>query len=352
MSDALAECFPVLGRHVSKCDFADLPTPLTTAVLAAAGRELPLLIKHDEATSSLYGGNKVRKLEYLLWRALDRGAERVATYGTVASNHALATALFSRRLGLRCSCLLSHQARTAAVPRVLNEHLRIGTQILNYGGSREDRVRLMRQSIQGRRIFLIPPGGSNWLGAVGFVNAGLELARQLQAGAAALPRRIYVATGTMATAAGLALGLALGGMESRVQAVRVTHDFVANPRAMRRLVAKIATVLQRLDKSIPPGLADRVRLDFREEFFGTGYARSNAATDLAVAIARDQLGLQLETTYTGKAMAALLHDLSQPGGGEQPVLFWNTYNAVPLASSADSPSADAPLPAEFRRYFD
>lgn len=352
MSDALAAAHPLLATRLPRILLADLPTPVSGMTVSTARGQRDISIKHDDVTAQAYGGNKVRKLEYLLRRAQDCRARRVATFGTVASNHALATALYAGSLGVECTCLLSHQSRTPLAAPVLNTHLRIGTEIVQLGGNRAERVRTMRQTLQGRQICLIPAGGSNWLGAVGFVNAGLELAAQVADGEIAPPDRLYVASGTMGTAAGLALGLALAGLPTEVHAIRVTHDFIANRRAMQRLVAKTGMVLNSLDESVPADLADRIRLHFRDEFFAGGYARSDETTDRAVSIARDELGLTLETTYTGKAMAAMLHDLDQPETDEQSLLFWNTYNSRPLQATADRPTDTSLLPAGFLRYFD
>ena len=151
----------------------------------------------------------------------------------------------------------------------------------------------------------------------------------------------------MATAVGLTLGLALAGLDTEVQAVQVTEDFVSSPRAMRRLLEKTALVLNRLDASVPSDLASRARYVFRTGYLGDGYARSNDTTDAAVALANEQLGLQLETTYTGKAFTALLDDLGDKGGT---VLFWNTYNSRPLPDPVVDAGAEARLPDAFRRY--
>ena len=167
-----------------------------------------------------------------------------------------------------------------------------------------------------------------------------------------MPDRLYVATGTMATAAGLALGLALRDLPTEVQAIRVTHELIGNRAGMRRLMTKTATLMHQLDPSIPQNLADRTKLEYRDEFFGDGYARSNKETDRAIAFARDEFGLSLEATYTGKAMAALLQDLKSPAFAEQSLLFWNTYNSRPLPVSGDRPDDTAGLPGEFLRYFD
>jgi len=352
MTDYLANAFPRLAQRLPKTRLADLPTPVIERSLNTAKGQRRVAIKCDDLTGKLYGGNKVRKLEYLLHRACEKSAQRVATFGTVASNHALATSLYAKSLGLECTCFLLDQRRTSSAPRALNMHLQNNTEIVRFGGSRADRVRTLRRHLWNRHAWVIPPGGSNWLGAVGFVNAGLELAAQVASGDKGAPDRLYVANGTMGTAVGIALGLALAGLTTEVQAVRVTEDFVANPQAMRRLMIKTATLLHTLDPTIPADLAERARYCFRDGFLGDGYAKTNAATDRAVEVASHEMGLALETTYTGKAMAAMLHDLGQPGASRQSMLFWNTYNSRPLPAGSERPADVANLPEEFLRYFD
>ncbi len=346
MSDFLADAWPRLAQQLPKIGLADLPTPVESMPVRLGNDTFQVAIKRDDLTGRLYGGNKVRKLEYLLHRARKRGADRVATFGTVGSNHALATALYARELGYECTCFLSHQATTPTIARTLRLHLANGTEIIRYGGNRASRVATLRKHLRRRRAFLIPPGGSNWLGAVGFVAAGLELAAQIDAGDIGMPERLYVANGTMATAAGLALGLALAGLATEVQAIQVTEDFMSSPLAMRRLVEKTAFVMRRFDATIPHDLAGRANYVFRVGYLGDGYAKSNENTDAAVELAKEQLGLQLESTYTGKAFAALLDDLAETGGNS---LFWNTYNSRTLPD----PGTDvdlARLPEAFRRY--
>jgi D-cysteine desulfhydrase len=349
MTDFLAQAWPRLTEQLQKLNLADLPTPVETHSLRIGGKEFPVSIKRDDQTGRLYGGNKVRKLEYLLYRAQEKGAQRIATFGTVGSNHALATALYAQSLGFDCTCFLSHQAMTPTIARTLRLHLASGTEIVRYGGGRANRIATLRKHLTDRRTFLIPPGGSNWLGAVGFVAAGLELAAQVDAGVIQPPQRVYVANGTMATAVGLALGLALAGLAAEVQAIQVTEDFVSSPRAMRRLLEKTALLLNRLDPSVPQDLATRARYEFRTGYLGDGYAKSNEATDNAVALALEQLDLQLEATYTGKAFAALLDDLADRGGN---VLFWNTYNSRTLPDPGAEACATNGLPDGFLRYLD
>ena len=350
MTDYLADKYPALAGSLGKLPLADLPTPVAQYRFELDGHAHGISVKHDDRTSSFYGGNKLRKLEYLLHRARSRHADRVATYGAAASNHLLATTLHAGRLGMPCICLTSHQPKSPYVSHTLRLLLANGAEIVRYGGSYHGRIETMRRHVQGRNAWVIPLGGSSWLGTVGYVNAGLELAAQVAAGAAPHPDRIYIATGTMGSSGGLALGLALAGLDTSVQAVRVSPDSVMNRARLDRLMIKTSLMLNRFDASIPADLARRTNVEVRHEFFGAGYGVSNEATDVAVTLAREQLGLRLEPTYTGKAMAALLHDVASRGHARKSLLFWNTYNSSPLPD-AGTVSLDG-LPAEFLRYFD
>ncbi len=353
MRDTLREALPGLAARIPRMALAELPTPVERgAFTLPGGRRFRVAIKRDDLTGRPYGGNKVRKLEFLLARARERGATRVATFGTVASNHALATAIYAEATGFICTCFLSHQSRTPKAARTLNHHLELGTELVRYGGPRPRRIQTLRRHLcGGPRTWVIPMGGSCWLGALGFVDAGLELAGQLEKDGIAEPARIYVANGTMGTTAGLALGLALAGLETEVHAVRVTHEMIANPAALARLVAKTATMLHAFDSQVPADVADRTRIVFRDGFFAGGYARSDAATDAAVALARDELGLELDTTYTGKAMAALMADARETPGASGQWLYWNTFNSRPLPELPREPLDPERLPDEFLRYF-
>lgn len=351
MSDFLAAAYPLLSDRLKKMAIADLPTPVSTVRFDTPEGPRTISIKHDDVSCAHYGGNKIRKLEYIFQRARERNASRVATFGAVGSNHALATAIIAKQRGFECSCFLVPQKSTPNIPTTLNMHRRIGTELVPLGRN-VDRLATFRRYLQGRHCWVIPMGGSSWLGAVGFVNAGLELAHQIASGDLELPQRIYIANGTMGSCAGLALGLALAELPIELHAVRVVDDRVATPPGFACLMRKTAMMLNRIDASIPADLADRARFCWRSEFLAGGYAVANSVTRNAVAVARDALGLKIETTYTGKAMAALLHDLALQAYAGERCLFWNTYNSRPLPVTADRPGSAENIPQEFMSYFD
>ena len=341
---------PSIDRLLGKETLAHLPTPVRQYPLQLAAGRRQLSVKLDNLTGDVYGGNKVRKLEYILHRAREKQCERVATFGTVASHHALATSLYARRLGLPCICFLSHQVPTPAACSTLRMHLQIGTSLVRYGGGYRKRLHTLRQHLWGRNPWVVPIGGTSWLGAFGLVCAGIELAGQVAEGLLPPPDRLYVAAGTMGTAAGLALGLALADMETEVHAVRVSDTSICNEEALQHLMNKTARMMHRLDRAIPRNLAEQANIRIRHEFFAGGYARTDDDTEAAIRLAKDELDLELEGTYTGKAMAAVIRDLSDPVASKQSFLFWNSFNSVPLQLDESAPLDRNALPSEFLRY--
>jgi D-cysteine desulfhydrase len=349
--DYLSDRFPLLGKRLPRLHLGSLPTPVREHIVRINSIEKTLAIKYDNLTGKLYGGNKVRKLEYIFPRALEKHDLRIATFGAVGSNHALATALYAREAGFKCTCFLSHQAKTPLVAATLNMHLQNGTDLVRYGGAYATRVNILRRNLWGRHAWVIPMGGSSWLGTVGFVAAGLELAVQVANREIPRPDKLYVAAGTMGTAVGIALGLAIAGLKTEVNAVRVSDTSIMNATAMQNLLLKTAAMMHNLDNSVPEDIAVRVNYRIRNRFFGPGYAQATPEIMDAIRIAKDGFNLSLEQTYTGKAMSALLADLREPETKRLNLLYWHTYNSVPLDVPIDQPLDEAAIPAEFLRYF-
>lgn len=347
--DHISQWHPRLGEKLGKEALATLPTPVRTVDCETSHGERTIHIKCDDLTGDLYGGNKVRKLEYALWPALGRGKKRVATFGAVGSNHALATALYARSVGLGCTCFLSHQRASPEVASTLSAHLANETNIVRFGGAYAKRIATLRENLWNRDYWVIPAGGSSWLGTVGFVNAGLELAAQIKSSEIPELDRIYIATGTMGSAAGLAIGLAMAGLQTRVEAVRVSMTSICNESLLHHLLNKTVQMMNRLDSSISTELISKTNIRLRHSFFAGGYAHRNTETENALMFASEQLSLGLDGTYTGKAMAALLADTGE--SADEQVLFWNTYNSRRLPSPHENPPIES-LPEEFRKYCD
>ena len=348
---ALFRRYPGLADRVPWCGLGRWPTPLESVDHAAiAGGCRQLTVKRDDLSGEVYGGNKVRKLEFLLAEALARECRGVITFGAAGSNHALATSIYARALGLDSYSVLTRQAVTSAARRNLLTGHHVGARLMGFDSEAEAGAaaqRLLRAS--GDELMLIPGGGSSASGCLGFVSAALELADQLEAQGREAPDLIYLPLGTTGTVVGLQLGLRLAGLSSRVVAVRVVREDVADPGRQRRLYQGAAALLA----PDVPGVGElppvNESLEIRHEFYGPGYARYTPEGMAACARARDMAGIGLEGTYSGKAFAALLADLDGGRLTGMNVLFWNTYSSrklpVPTTDYRD-------LPEFFHAFFE
>jgi len=264
-----------------------------------------LWIKDDGAIHSTYGGNKVRKLEYLLADC----KEEIVTFGAMGSHHALATAVHGTRLGHRVTVVTHPRHHSPHAEQVLLATKSLAT--MHPCDSHESAHELLSRLGEGRTV--IPAGGSSAIGALGFVRAAIELGEQVRRGELPAPRRIYVAAGTAGTLAGLAVGLPMAGLDTMVVGVRVVPEAWLTMRDVETLCRQTADLL---DASPGPWQLD-------DRWLGDGYSAETASGVEAVKQAVHS-GLDLETCYTGKAMAAAMHD---EGGMD---LFWQTHNQIPL----------------------
>jgi D-cysteine desulfhydrase len=294
---ALFDRFPRLTDLVPFTPLADgLPTPLEQI-----GDRL--WVKRDDLTSSVYGGNKVRKLEHVLAVAQRRGGP-VVTAGGVGSHHVLATAIHARRLGLEVEAVLFPQPETDDVRDTR-------AALADLGGVRTTMVAspylmpvgIARRlaALAPRRPYLVWPGASTPIGTLGYVGAGLELA----ASGVEEPDVVVVALGSGGSAVGIALGVLLGGWEhARVLAVRAADAVATNAAVLRALEAGTSALL-----ALGGWMPRPARWEVDPSWFGPGYGHPTAAGDEATASAA-AVGLTLEPTYTAKAFAAAL---VQPG---------------------------------------
>lgn len=348
--------YPGLQASLPHVALGLLPTPVRTwSRLVSDSTLAGLHVKCDDLTGADYGGNKVRKLEFLLGAAKARDARSVLTFGAAGSNHALATAIYARKLGMEPISMLVPQSHSGNVQQNLLRGLAAGATLKHFlsrrAVSQGTVVEVLRcRHEPGGRPYIIPAGGSAPLGTVGFVNAALELRDQIDAGLLPRPDVIYVASGTMGTCIGLLIGLAAAGMDTRVAAVRVTSAPFTSPEKARSLFARTVGLLRRADPAFPALAFPEVQFVLRDGFLGEGYGRPTEAGEAAVAQVKELEGVTLEGTYTGKALAGLLADAAGGRLANQQVLFWNTYNARPLTEAIKHLNYHQ-LPTDFHRYF-
>ena len=292
------------------------PSPVSLiSSLSTPGTEL--WVKQDGAINSEYGGNKVRKLERLLHDARCKGARNIVTVGAIGSNHVLATGIFAKQLGIRVTAVVVQQPSTDHVLDNLRADIAQDIELIAAPTYVHAACSIVGRIARG--AYYIPAGGSNVLGASGFVEAAKELENQVRAGQLPEPDLIVVALGSGGTVAGLLAGLAQTELHTRVLAVTV-----AAPPWLVECRARLLAL-----RCAPAKVRSNVltRLTHERRFLGAGYGHATELGIQAMALGAG-VGLTLEQTYTAKTFAAALDRVNL--GNEHTILYWHTLSSTPM----------------------
>ena len=319
-------------KFPDRVPLAYLPTPIER--LDRLTRHLggpELWIKRDDQTGLATGGNKTRKLEFLAADALAQGADHLVTTGAPQSNHARQTAAAAARLGLGCSLVLRGQKPESVTGNFLLDQL-LGAHV--YWSESHDcneaiaRVMADLRAI-GRRPYFIPLGGSNVIGATGYVLAMRELAEQTVAEHLNFDFIVF-ASSSGGTQAGIVLGARAHGVCSTPLGISVDHPADVLKTQSAALATATATHLG-LDA---PAVADLVNVN--DDYVGEGYARVGETEREAIKLMAQLEGVLLDPVYTGRAFGGLV-DLIRWGAFTrgQRVLFWHTGGTAALPAFAD-----------------
>lgn len=346
----LFQQYPALATSTPWVELAELPTPVehlknqTNSTLSMPN----LWLKRDDKSCTLYGGNKVRKLEFVLAEALHLGKTKLVTFGAIGTNHGVATAIFCHKLGIVCTVLLFDQPLT----KIVQDNLKLMQCFdanLKYKGSLFQTVLSFywARLLGGRDTYYLFAGGSNLAGCIGFVNAAFELKQQIEQGELSEPDIIYCPVGSNSTAAGLTLGCKLAGLKSKVIGVRVAPAHLGifpacTTKTIYTLMAQTYKLLKKRDKSIPDITLPDINLD--EEFYGDGYGHASKPGAEATRLFA-QAGVKLEPTYTAKTAAAVLQQCAEHP--TKKVLYWHTYNSADMSDYLANADTNA-LPVDLR----
>jgi len=308
-----------------------VPLPLgqfPTRVTAAG----PLLVKRDdEANPTGYGGNKVRKLSYLLEDARARGLERLVTVGAAGSHHVLATTYYGRRAGFEIAAVLVPQPRTPHVVETLRATVAQGARITPARFGWAGVPVQVAMLLAAPRAGFVATGGSSPLGTRGYVDAAAEIAHED-------PSEVVCALGSGGTAAGLAIGAVVAGFPWKVHGVLVADPKSVLPWLTRRLVADTARLVD--PKSRTLARESLKKLVIVTEELGRGYGYATARGEAATARAA-RFGIDLDPTYTAKAYAHAEDRAARASATARPVLFWHTLSSAPIAPLLGDVSAAA-----------
>jgi D-cysteine desulfhydrase len=335
--------FPRLKEHIPWMPLIQ-ETPVKK--LSKLGKELglkELWVKRDDQTTKIYGGNKPRKLEFVLAEAIQQGKTKVITYGGIGSNHCLATLIFAKKLGLETILVLFDQPLTAHVQTQLLLFQSLGAELIHLNNF--DYSSLPDQE----KIYNVGPGGTSPLGILGYVDAALEIIQQIEKRLMPKPEFIFVAAGSCGTIAGLDLGIKLFELDTKVIGVRVTAKDFANPGLVGQYEKQSYDLIKDYIEGVSkPNFSDITILD---DYCGTEYGATTPEGIEAIELMKKYENIQLETTYTGKTLAGLIDYAKKNSLKNTPILFWNTYNSVDLSKYMKPGITYKALPEVFQKYF-
>lgn len=321
-----------MWQKVKRVTLACTPTPLMQ--LDSLSSELggpSIWIKRDDLTGLATGGNKARKLEYLVADALDQGTTTLITTGAAQSNHARQTAAAAARYGLRCTLVLGGMA-----PRRRNGNLLLDDLLgahLRWAGDRDPYALMQEVAAEeraaGRAPYIIPAGGSNAIGAVGYVRAAEELAHQMRDRNLRIDH-IVLPVGSAGTQAGLVAGARAYNLGARILGISVGGEAEAL-RATIVNLAMLTVAYLGLRFEIDPG-----HVQVNDAYIGAGYGVLGNGEREAIRLLARTEGLLLDPVYTGRAMAGLI-DLIARGtfSKRETVLFWHTGGTAGLYAYAE-----------------
>jgi D-cysteine desulfhydrase len=348
----LFDALPALARRVPWRQLAHLPTPVARcdAIAGWLGRA-DVWMKRDDLASPLWGGNKVRRYEFVLAKAEAERATRLVTAGGLASTQVVATALFGKVLGFRVRVVFFEQPITRFAKYTLLIGADSGAELIWGGNYLTTTIRMISALARDRREgnYLILPGASDPISNLGYVDAMLELAEQVERGELPRPDAIVLPTGSSGTLAALALGAAWLGWDTEIVGVRIAARWATNALSIGMVIAATDRFLQRADPGRWKGLRRQVRWSLRHDAVGQGYGYPTPGAIEGIERLRTLTGAPGEVTYSGKALDGLRTILREPRWHGKNVLLWNTLS-TPRPSV--SPDAREKVPRALRWVLD
>jgi D-cysteine desulfhydrase family pyridoxal phosphate-dependent enzyme len=312
------------------------PTPLHPLPHLSARLGGPTLwVKRDDQTGLATGGNKTRKLEFLVADALQQRADTLITVGAPQSNHARQTAAAAAKAGLKSALVLRGTAPADRTGNILLDDL-VGAEIFWAGPRPLDEVAAEvaeELTARGQRPYLIPLGGSNPIGAAGYAAAMLEFVEQARLGDLHFDAIVF-ATSSGGTQSGMVLGAKLSGYAARILGISVDHTAAA---LVPLLIELANATAQHLGVTFAFSERD---FEVNDQYLGGGYAVLGEPEREAIKLCAQTEGLLVDPVYTGRALAGLI-DLIRRGEfkPEQNVLFWHTGGTPALFAYAHQLSA-------------
>jgi 1-aminocyclopropane-1-carboxylate deaminase/D-cysteine desulfhydrase-like pyridoxal-dependent ACC family enzyme len=330
----LFEAYPRLATAVPWISLGHWPTPVIEArVFAKANGMQRLHIKREDWSHPHGAGNKVRGLEFLLADAERLGAKTIVTASSVGSHHICKTAWHARQLGIDTVAVVVPQPKADYVARNLLLGASVGTRYVpaNFITALPTVIYELlrpRNRLREHGPYWIAPGGTTPLSCLGHVNAAFELKRQIREGRLPEPDYLYVAMGSLGTAAGLALGCALAGLQTQIVGVAVSYCWYATKGRWARFAHRTLALMRQHDPLVPDVKLDHSRMHVVGTALGDGYAIITSEGKRLSKEMLDLEGIELDGTYTSKTLHGAMQFIDANGLQGKSHLLWHTYHHI------------------------
>ena len=350
---SLFERYPLLKEKLPYVSLGEFPTPIEKLERLGQAIHAPqLYVKHDDLSGKLYGGNKIRALEFLLGDAIRSGNKQVIALGFPASCQALAQAIYARELGLQSTAFLFPQIQSQQARQHLLVYQSINADV-------RPTIPMIFPFLLSHRLkfghFPKLLEASTPLGMIGYVSAGFELKKQIEQGLIPEPNVVYVSLATMGTVVGLMLGFKAAGLKSQVIGIdnggHILGRKIATPPHMAKLFRETNDLLRSLDPSFPVFEISESAFHIRAGYERQKDSLMTSAGVQAMAQAKELANLQLDEMFTANSFAALLADGESGNLQDKTIVWWNTYNSRDFSSQIKSGDYHK-LHKSFHRYFE
>jgi L-cysteate sulfo-lyase len=322
-----------------RVSLAHLPTPLEYLPRLSEHLGGPdIFVKRDDCTGLATGGNKTRKLEFSMGEALQQNADTIVTVGAVQSNHVRQTVAAACKLGLKCEVLLEHRVKDPSANYLGSGNIFLdrifGANLREYSGGTDFDAAMadVADEIRGRggSPYIIPGGASNPVGALGYVNCGVELLEQIKTQDLSIDH-VVTATGSAGTHAGLAVGLRSSGSGLPILGIGVNAPRDVQEARVYKLSVETADLLS------VPGCVERHDIIADCHYIGSGYGEPTESMIEAVLMLARLEGLLFDPVYSGKALAGMIDYIRQGRFkvGES-LVFLHTGGSAGLFAYADT----------------
>ena len=309
-------------RNLPKTNLAFLPTPVEYLPNLSKLLNQEIWIKRDDQTGLFFGGNKTRKLEYLVGQAEQQNAKTLITAGAIQSNHCRQTAAAATKCGFDCVLVLGGDSEEESEGNRFLDELLGASIIWTDWDKISEQLEASYEELkkEGKNPFFIPYGGSNPIGAIGYVNAIAELQKQ-----EIEPDWIVFASSSGGTQAGLVVGKAIFNVDTKVLGISVEPESAILKDDVAKLATETASLLGFEKQWMPEEII------VNDDYLGEGYARMGEFEKKAIQLLARTEGIVVDPVYTGRAFAGMVDLIKNDYfGKEDRILFWHTGGSPAL----------------------